>query len=499
MSLRRRLQDEPKTVTSHIGGRFVAAAGKPIDIVDPANEAVVAVLHEADDAEVDRAVSVARNAFENGQWRTATTAQRQAALMAIHDCILENAAELAELESVDTGIPLSQTRGMHVPRAAYNFRFFAETINQSGGDVFTQEQGILSMVTHEPIGVCGLIGPWNMPLGLTAMKIAGALAFGNTCVVKPSELTPLTVARLVELVSGLLPEGVLNLVNGRGHITGAALVSHPRIDMVSFTGGTETGRAILAALAEGIKLPAMELGGKSASIVFADADIDYALNGALLGSFMNNGQMCLAGSRIFVQRAVAEQFIERFAQRTGRMAVGDPLVEETEIGPMINGAQCERMLHYAESGAKQGATLLTGGRLHQASNRGFFAEPTAMLAPDNDLAICREEIFGPFATLQIFDEEDEVIAKANDSDFGLVGYVWTEGLERGLRVSSALRTGTVMVNTPIVRDLRTGFGGYKMSGLGREGAKGSRAMFTEEKATIIARGKRQFPHMGLNG
>jgi len=497
MSLREQLQKEPKSVTSHIGGRFVAPVGAPIDVVDPTTEAVIAVLHEADAAEVDRAVTTARGAFETGPWPRSTITQRQAALMAIHDRILDNAEELAELETINTGIPLSQTRGMHIPRAAYNFRFFAETINQLGGEVFTQEDGILSMVTHEPIGVCGLIGPWNMPLGLTAMKIAGALAFGNSCVVKPSELTPLTVARLVECVADLLPEGVINLVNGRGQVTGAALVSHPGIDMVSFTGGTDTGRAILTALTAGIKLPAMELGGKSASIVFADADIDYALNGALLGSFMNNGQMCLAGSRIFVQRPVADQFIERFTRRTRQMTVGNPLADTTEVGPMINRAQCERMLRYAENGAREGATLLTGGRLHQACNRGYFAEPTAMLAPDNDLAICREEIFGPFATLQIFDEEDEVVAKANDSDFGLVGYVWTEGLERGLRVSSALRTGTVMVNTPIVRDLRTGFGGYKMSGLGREGAKGSRAMFTEEKAIIVARGKRRFPHMGL--
>ena len=496
MSLRAQLEREPRTVTSHIGGGFVPATGATVDIVDPTTEAVVAVLHEADGAEVDQAVAAARQAFEAGSWRTASAAERQTALMAIHDRILENAEELAELETINTGIPLTQTRGMHVPRAAYNFRFFAETINQLGGEVFTQEDGILSMVTHEPIGVCGLIGPWNMPLGLTAMKIAGALAFGNSCVVKPSELTPLTVARLVELIADLVPEGVINLVNGRGTVTGVALVSHPGIDMVSFTGGTETGRAILTALATGIKLPAMELGGKSASIVFADADFDYAVNGALLGSFMNNGQMCLAGSRIFVQRPIADRFIEHFTRRTEQMRVGDPLDRDTEIGPMINRAQCERMQLYAESGARDGATLLTGGRPHQTANRGFFAEPTAMLAPSNDLAICREEIFGPFATLQIFDEEDEVVATANDSDFGLVGYVWTEGLERGLRVSSGLRTGTVMVNTPIVRDLRTGFGGYKMSGLGREGAKGSRAMFTEEKATIVARGKRQFPHMG---
>lgn len=499
MSLREMLGKQPKSVTSHVGGRFVGAEGTPIEVVDPAQEAVIALLHEADGDEVDAAVAAARSAFDTGPWRGVSIAERQRVLMAIHDRIMDHAAELAELETINTGIPLTQTQGMHVPRAAHNFRFFAETINQLGGEAFTQEGDVLSLVTHEPVGVCALIGPWNMPLGLTAMKIAGALAFGNTCVVKPSELTPLTVARLVELVADLLPDGVLNLVNGRGQVTGAALVSHPGIDMASFTGGTETGRAILTALAKGIKRPAMELGGKSASIVFSDADLDYALDGTLLGSFMNNGQMCLAGSRIFVQRPVADAFIDRFAERTRNLKVGDPLQKGTEIGPMINRAQSERMLRYAETGAGEGARLLAGGAPYPGGNRGFFAQPTAMLAPDNGLAICQEEIFGPFATLQVFDEEEEVIAKANESDFGLVGYVWTQAMERGLRVSSALLTGTVLVNTPIVRDLRTGFGGYKMSGLGREGAKGSRAMFTEEKATIIARGKRTFPAMGVSG
>lgn len=491
---------QPLAISGYVAGHFTGqSATEEIAVCDPATELRVATLYESSADEVDRAVCAARTAFDKGAWGRATVAARQNALLAIHDAILSHADELAVLETINTGIPLSQTRNVHIPRAAYNFRFFAEYINQAGGEVFTQEPGLLSMVTYEPIGVCALIGPWNMPLGLTAMKIAGALAFGNACVVKPSELTPLTVARLFEIIEGVLPDGVLNLVNGRGHVTGTALVSHPGIDMVSFTGGTLTGAAILGSLAKNIKGSAMELGGKSPNIVFADADFDKALDAALMSSFMNNGQMCLAGSRIFIEAKIADRFIEAFTRRVKALKIGDPLAAGTEIGPMINPAQRERMARYAERGLAEGATLLCGGHRYSGSSTGYYFEPTAMLATSNDLAICREEIFGPFAAIQIFQDEEEVIAKANESDFGLVGYVWTQNLDRSMRAASALRTGTVLVNTPIVRDLRTGFGGTKQSGLGREGAKGSQAMFTEMKTTIIAREPRNMPRMGLSG
>ncbi|MEM5470285.1 aldehyde dehydrogenase [Hoeflea sp. AS60] len=498
--LREQLNRTPLRLSGYVADRFTASSGsEEIGVFDPTTEKQVATLFESSADEVDAAVSAARMAFDKGPWGRATVAERQLALNAIHDAILSHADELALLETINTGIPLAQTRTVHIPRAAYNFRFFAEYINQAGGDVFTQEPGLMSLVTYEPIGVCALIGPWNMPLGLTAMKIAGALAFGNTCVVKPSELTPLTVTRLFEIIEGILPEGVMNLVNGRGHVTGTSLVSHPGIDMVSFTGGTVTGAAILGSLAKGIKGSAMELGGKSANIVFADSDFEQAVDAALMSSFMNNGQMCLAGSRIFVDRKISDRFIDSFTRRVKALKIGDPALSGTEIGPMINHSQRERMERYAGSGLGEGATLLAGGHRCANLNTGFFFEPTAMLAPTNELAICQEEIFGPFAALQLFDDEDEVIAKANDSDFGLVGYVWTEDLNRSMRVASALRTGTVLVNTPIVRDLRTGFGGYKQSGLGREGAKGSQAMFTEMKTTIIAREPRKMPRMGMAG
>lgn len=487
----------PQVVTAFVDGEFRAPRGHEIPVVYPADESVVGVLRESDAAEVDAAVAAARRAFETGPWRRMSVERRQEVLLRVHDGIMAAADELAVLECLNTGIPLAQVRRMHIPRAAQNFRFFAEYVGQAGGDAYRQEEGFLTLVVRDPIGVCALIGPWNVPLGLTSMKVAACIAFGNSCVVKPSEMTPLAVRRFCEILRDAgVPPGVVNVVNGRGGVTGSALVGHPGIDMISFTGGTATGRAILAAAAKGIKGAAMELGGKSANIVFADADAERALDGALMGVFANNGQMCLAGSRIFVERPIADEFVERFAARTAALRVRDPMDPAAEIGPMVSAAQRDRILEYADVARAEGCTVLTGGRAHPGFGRGFWLEPAAVLARDNAARVCREEIFGPFATLQVFDSEDEVVAKANDSEFGLAGYVWTENLRRAHRVAGALRTGTVWVNTPMVRDLRSAFGGYKESGLGREGGKGCEAMYTEEKTVMVAVEPRPLPKLG---
>jgi 5-carboxymethyl-2-hydroxymuconic-semialdehyde dehydrogenase len=318
------------------------------------------------------------------------------------------------------------------------------------------------------------------------MRIATCIAFGNTCVLKPSEYTPLAVARMVELMYECgLPPGVVNLVNGRGAVTGAALVGHPDIDMVGFTGGTATGRAIMQAAGANLKPCILELGGKSANIVDREADLDRALDGALLGIFSNNGQQCLAGSRILVHRDVAEGFIAGFVERTRNLRIGDPMDPATEIGPLAYEAHLERVLSYVDVARADGARLLVGGRRAEEAGPGYYMEPTAVLAPSNHARVCREEIFGPFATFLVYETLDEAIRIANDSPFGLVCYLWSRDLGAAMRVSRDVRAGTVWINTPMMRELRAPFGGFKQSGVGRDGASSSADFFTELKTTTI--------------
>ncbi len=474
--------------TSFIDGAFVdVASGHRFPVFDPATGERVAELQEADAAEVDRAVRAARTAFEDGRWSGLTVERRQNVLMAIHDAVLAHQAELAEIESACTGLPIAQVKGFYIPRAAYNFKFFAEFIGQVGGDLYTQEPGYVTSVFREPVGVAALLGPWNAPVTLCSMKIAAAIAFGNTCVVKPSEIAAAGMQRFMEILhTTLLPAGVVNLVNGRGPVTGVALVEHPEVNVVSFTGGTTTGRAILASAAKGLKACTMELGGKSASIICADADFERALDAALLGIFGGNGQQCLAGSRILVERSIADRFIDAFVQRTRQLRVGAPSRMDTEVGPLASQAQLERVMSYVDIARADGAELLTGGRRIAAQGPGYYFEPTVVRAPSNAARVCQEEIFGPFATFVTFDDFDEAIAIANDSPFGLVGYLWTNNLHKANQATRRLRTGTVWINTPVVRDLRSAFGGYRESGIGREGGKGCMALYTEEKTCMVA-------------
>lgn len=489
-----------REVTSFIHGEFIApGAGERMEVFNPADERPLGILYEADGRQVDDAVASARQAFEDDVWRGLSVQARQGVLRAIHDLILANADELAFLECLNTGLTYAQVRGRHVVRAAANFSFFADYIGQTQGEVYTQTDNFITTVTREPVGVAALIAPWNAPLALATMKIAGAIAFGNSCVLKPSEFTPLSFIRLMTLFTQAgVPPGVINMVNGRGPMTGAALVSHDQIDVVAFTGGTRTGRAIGAAAGGGLKKVMMELGGKSANIIFDSADQARALDGALLGIYSNNGQQCLAGSRILVQRAIADEFISAFVARTQNIRVGDPFDPATEVGPVISKAQMERVLTFAQNARAQGCEVLTGGARAPEFAHGFYVQPTAVRAPSNHAGVCREEIFGPFATFIVFDEVDEALALANESAFGLVSYVWSDDLPTVTRAMTVLRTGVVWVNTPMMRELRAPFGGFKASGVGRTGGRANEQLFTEEKTVTLPIRPVDPPRLGLD-
>ncbi len=476
----------PELVTSIVNGEAVGGDGYKLPVRYPGDGAQISELVEADAAEVDLAVAAARRAFDTGPWPRMGVAARQEVLHQIRDIIRRHADELAYLECLNTGVTLKSLRGFHVGRAAYNFEFFAEYISQSSGQVYTQTDGFQSVVTREPVGVAALIAPWNAPLALATMKVAAAIAFGNSCVLKPSELTPLGLARFVELLRETeLPPGVVNLVNGRGPETGNALVSHPDVDLISFTGGTETGRHIMAAAGRRLCPVTMELGGKAANIIFASADLDRALDGALIGIYANNGQQCLAGSRILLERPIADAFLERFRERSERIRVGDPMAEDTEIGPLISEPHLNRVLSYVGIAEAQGARVLTGGKRLTNGGKGYYMAPTAVVAKDNRDRVCQDEIFGPFATFLVFDTADEAIAIANDTAYGLTSYLWSDDLPTVTRVSNELRSGVVWINTPMTRELRAPFGGYKDSGVGREGGGACEHFYTEEKTTTI--------------
>lgn len=485
----------PEQVSSFVDGVWIGprAGAYEIPVACPVDERVVSTLFEADADEVALAVAAAADAFRRGEWAKASVDERKRVLQRIAELIRANSDDLVHCEVTHTGVPIAQARGRHIVRTAMNFNFFAEFISQASDPVFAQNPDYLSWVRREPAGVAGLIAPWNAPLALASMKLAGAIAFGNSCVLKPSEMTPLSFVKLMEIVREAgVPDGVVNLVNGRGPVTGAALVEHPDVDVIAFTGGTATGRAIGAAAGGGLKKVVTELGGKSANVIFADADLERALDAALVAIFSNNGQQCLAGSRILLQRPIADAFVEKFVARAGNLRIGDPFDPATEIGPMISAQQRERVLRHADAArSSDGLEVLYGGRSWPGSDTGFYVEPTVVRADSNASPVCQEEIFGPFATILTFDDFDEAMSIANDSEFGLVAYVWSRDVNTIMTASEVLRSGVIWVNTPLTRELRAPFGGYKNSGVGRDGGEWSRALFTEEKTVTVPR--REFP------
>ena len=479
----------PEVVTGHIGGESTAARADStqLPIRFAGTGEYMTVLQEDNASTVERAVAVAAESFESGAWSEQSVAERQQVFRRAADLIKQRAQELALLDCLCAGLPLSHLASRQIPRAAENFELFADYIGTIAGESFNQMPGYQTLVTRQPAGVAALFVPWNAPLAMASMHIASALAFGNTCVLKPSEFSPLSALRLVALLEEAgLPAGTCNIVNGNGSATGALLASHPGIDRIALTGSGHTARKIMGVAAAHLTPVHFALGGKSANIVFDDAHFDQALDGSLVNAFSNAGQICVAGSRILVQRKIAQRFIKSFVERTKALRVGNPLDPTTEVGPLAFEGQQRRVLDHIEKAKKAGAQILAGGEPASDLGDGYFVSPTVFLVDHNQHAICQEEVFGPVVTIQIFDDENEAISIANDSRFGLVGYCWTQNLQRALAFQKGVDAGTLWINTPLARDLRAPFGGVKESGVGRDGPRHAAAFFTEEKTTITA-------------
>ncbi len=478
-----------KHVEHFIDGAFVGSVeGSTFESISPIDNRVVATVSEGSATDVDRAVAAAKAAFDT--WSTMNPTDRKRILMAVADGLERRLDEIAAWETRDMGKPLSDSRSKDVPRAAHNFRFFADYAEMVGTHAYDKPwDNTFGFEIREPIGVSAAISPWNFPLMLLTWKVAPALAFGCTVVAKPAEQSPITASLLAEVCRDAgMPPGVFNVVNGFGpDAAGEALTRHPGVAAVTFTGESSTGKAIMAAASGGLKKLSFELGGKSPSIVCEDADLDAAVHGSLLGVFLNQGEVCLAGSRILVHRSVYEEFCARMVDGLAEWKVGDPFEPDTRVGPLVSVEHMDKVLGYIEIAESEGAKrLVGGGRLTEGPlAQGNFVEPTIFADTDNSMRVCREEIFGPVAAIMPYDDLDEAVALANDSAYGLAGMVWTSSLNTANRLARALETGNVWVNCFFVRDLRLPFGGYKESGLGREGGEYSYEFFTESKAVVM--------------
>ena len=477
-----------KKILNYIGGGLrQPVSGEFFDNINPAEGKAYSLVPDSDERDVSNAVAAAVDAFP--AWSAMPAAERSNYLLAIADAIDRKLDDLALAESIDNGKPVSLARRMDIPRASANMRFFASAALHFSGDAHLTGSEAINYTSHSPVGVAGCISPWNLPLYLFTWKIAPALAAGCTVVAKPSELTPMTAYLMSEICRDVnLPAGVLNIVHGTGPKAGQAIVEHPEVKAISFTGGTVTGKKIASVAAPMFKKLSLELGGKNPNIVFSDCDFELALTTSVKSAFTNQGEICLCGSRIFVERSLYDKFVQAFVERTRALVVGDPLETTTDIGALVSNGHMQKVLGYIDLAKQEGGTVLTGGVRITREGRchdGYFVSPAVITGLNETCRTNQEEIFGPVVTIMPFDTEEQAVAFANSTPYGLSATLWTQNLTRAHRVAAEIRSGIVWVNCWLFRDLRTPFGGMKQSGVGREGGWDALRFFSDIKNICI--------------
>jgi aldehyde dehydrogenase (NAD+) len=471
-----------------IGGKFQdAQSGKTFPSINPATEEILAQVAEADAPDVDAAVKAARAALHHKTWRAMPARERCKLLWRLGDLIMQNADELAILETMDNGKPLFESRNIDIPSAAETFYYYAGWCTKIEGETIPAPGNFFNYTLREPYGVCGIITPWNFPLLMVAWKLAPALACGNTAVVKIAEETPLTGLRLGELCQEAgFPDGVVNIISGFGETAGRALVAHPGVDKISFTGSTAVGKEIVRTSAETLKKVSLELGGKSPNIICADADMDAAAKGAFNGIFYGKGEVCNAGSRLLVEKSIHDELMSRLLDRARKLEPGDPLDPKTRLGPLVSRAQMDRVLGYVKIGCEEGANpVLPGGR---SGTCGYYVKPTIFDSAETSMRIAQEEIFGPVLTVLTFENTDELIEKANSTIYGLAAALWTRDVAKAHRLAQRLQAGTIWINAYNMLAPESPFGGYKQSGFGRELGRYGIDLYSQVKSVWVALG-----------
>jgi betaine-aldehyde dehydrogenase len=489
MSTPRPAQTTPRRYQLFIDGQFVdAESGKTFNSPNPATGETFAEVAEADKADIDKAVAAARKAFD-GKWSKMSARDRGRLLYKLSQLIERDTAQLAELETNDNGKPIKESTYIDIPSVVENFEYFAGWATKIEGETIPVPGQMFNYTLREPVGVCGQIIPWNFPLLMAAWKLAPALAAGNTVVLKPAEQTPVTAMELAKLFQEAgFPEGVVNVVPGYGETAGAALASHKGIDKIAFTGSTEIGKGIAKAAADNLTKVSLELGGKAPNIIFADADLDQAVNGAMMGIFFNQGQVCCAGSRLFVEEKIKEEFLGRFKEKAEKVKVGDPMDKATLMGPQVSREQLDRIKSYVGIAREEGACVFSGGdapQLDPQFQNGYFFQPTIFSEVNNSMRVAQEEIFGPVTSVISFDNEEDLIRQANDTIYGLSAGIWTRDITRAHRFAKAVKAGVVWINTYNMFNAASPFGGYKQSGYGREMGRHALELYTQVKSVWV--------------